>query len=120
MLDTQEDLLRSNKQKEHHILKLILINIDNYKNNKLGLNALIKALESLLNSLEEREKEWEDLYRGYHWELEREYAFFVVDKKTSFSKEELETILQALESIEKLVQEKIKFYEPYLEDTVYE
>lgn len=130
MFDTREDLFREGKQREYRQLYLILVHVTEFRESvaiqkdgrfvfrhgEFSLMNLSSSLETLLYHLQEIDNAWRDRYEEYFWPIFLAYEYFIIDKKTHLSEKELQEIDCNLSGIEQMVKERIKLYEPYLDD----
>jgi len=92
---------------------LIKKKIQDYLENKIHIDWLIKDLEALTKSIIECPKEWSEEFIAFINELELSYANALYEKRKHFSPSEKLEILQTLKSMQVLIE---KYEIQYLSD----
>ncbi len=92
------------------LLHDMLLRLQYFKNEKIGIRRLIDDLESLFNLLEDdiNDSNWSDDFLSTWGVLEDEYSSLVCSDKTRFDDEQWDSIVKAVLELENLIQKKIK------------
>lgn len=97
-------------------ISLVEKKLQDYLENKIHIDWLIKDLEAWIKSIIDCSKEWIEEFTVLINELELYYADALYEKRTNFNSAEKIEILQVLKSMEILIKQYKKQNLPDLED----